>query len=344
MRAVPLGREEESATIYNHLKKAIETKEYGLMYVSGMPGCGKTYTCAKILEIVAENYPKIHVASLNCGSLILPSDIFLEMHRTVEPSNYSSPRILEEVLKKESYSIFLVDEIDMLISKNQNILYGLLEIPSATKNVYIIAISNTYNLPDRRLTQKVRSRLGWNRVNFPIYKKAHLVGILRERGASKEFTPEAIDFCAGKVSALNGDVRKAFQIQKYAIDHTNRHNIARIDLAEVDSAMKYVFHSMQSSFIRALSEYQKIILLITSQKGHSYPCTLFNDFKTSLSARSLPPISFKDFQGLVSQMTELGALKGRINSLAVETRYIPDELDLILAEEESEDLEIMQLG
>ncbi|KAI5192775.1 hypothetical protein NEMIN01_2208 [Nematocida minor] len=392
MRAVPLGREEESSAIYKLLKESIEERDYGVLYVSGMPGCGKTLTCSSVLEIVKENYPNINTISINCGSLILPSDVFLTIHQALDSkTTYSSARVLEDTLKSEEYTIILADEVDMLITKNQHILYGLLELPSLCKNIYIIAISNTFNLPDKRLTSKVRSRLGWNRLNFALYKKSQVIGILREsvnavnsdlmknekskksekrvsdtqdqNGAENdeetdgygneeghgdrvrcEFTQEALEYCANKICTLNGDIRKALQIQKYAISHAVRNGLSTVGMAEMDKAVKYVYHSMQSSFIRSLSEYQKILLGIVSKKGHSFPDSLYVDFRAILLLKQYPVPGFKEFQFMIEKMSEIGVLKGRSNSLAVETDYIPDELEIIFQEEENDELEIVEIS
>lgn len=345
MRAVPLGREEESAAIYKLLKESIEEKEYGVLYVSGMPGCGKTLTCTSILDIVKENFPQVDTIRVNCGTLILPSEVFLAIHQEIDKNiTYSSARVLEEALKNRPYTIILADEVDMLITKNQHILYGLLELPSLCKNIYIVAISNTFNLPDKRLTSKVRSRLGWNRLNFPLYKKSQVIGILKESSKEHKFTQEALEYCANKICTLNGDIRKAFQIQKYAVSHAAKSGIVEVGMNEMDKAVKYVYHSMQSCFIRSLSDYQKILLEIVSKKGHSYPDYLYVDFRAILSLKQYPIPTFKEFLFMIDKMCTIGVLKGRRNSLAVETDYIPDELEIIFQEEENDELEIVVIS
>ncbi|KAI5190181.1 cell division control protein 6 [Nematocida sp. AWRm77] len=342
MRVVPLGREEESAAIYRLLKDAIEEKEHGVLYVSGMPGCGKTLTCTRVLQAIKEKYTDVLAININCGNLVLPSGVFLEIHRGINPeAGHSSPRILEEVLKREKYVVVLVDEIDMLISKNQNILYGLLELPFLSKNLYLLAISNTYNLPDKRLTPKVRSRLGWNRINFPIYKKSQVISILQENHTDLAFTPEALEYCANKICTLNGDIRKAFQIQKQAVDHSQKNKSSSVSLEEVDNAIKYVFHSMHGLFIRSLSEYQKILLNLAAQKGPLLPDALYQDFRAFLSLKSYPPIAFKEFHALVKKLNEFGVLKGRSNTLMIETDYIPEELDIIFQGDQENDIDII---
>jgi len=343
MRAVPLGREEESSSIYNLLKEAIQHKQHGVLYVSGMPGCGKTLTCRSVLDIVADNFKNVQIIEINCGNLILPSDIFVEIHKKLDKRVVtSSLRAVEQALKSQEYSVILIDEIDMVISKELNILYGLLELPSLCGNLYIVGISNTYNLPDTMLNNKLRSRLGWNRINFPIYKKSQIVGILRENKTEVEFTPEALDLCANKIGALNGDLRKAFQMQKQAVEQSQKSKTQSVGVQEMEKAMKHIFHSMQSSFIRSLSEYQKLMLRIVAQKKRLNPDELYTDLMTVLSQRGHQSISFKEYQILITKMNRLGVLKGRKSTVAIETDYVPEELEMIFQEEDNDDLEMYE--
>lgn len=342
MRAAPIGREEESSSIYTHVKDAIENREHGILYVSGMPGCGKTLTCSGVVSAIQERYKDIWVIEVNCGTLSSPNEVFLAVHKKIAPHvNSSSARVLEEVLRQQKYTVLLVDEIDMLLNKGQAVLYGLLEIPSQCKNVYLITISNTYNLPDKKLLSKVRSRLGWNRMNFPMYKNTDIISILSEAKAFLPFTQDGLEYCARKISSLNGDIRKAMLIQKYAVEQAKKANIERVGIAEVDAAVKYVFHSMQGSFIRSLSDYQKIILHIVAQKGYSFPNNLYGDFRRILAAKELHQVPFKEFEALLCKMTSMGILKGRINSLAVETEYIPEELEMIMNAADADDFDIV---
>ncbi|KAI5184926.1 origin recognition complex subunit 1 [Nematocida homosporus] len=346
MRVVPLGREEEAAAIYGHLKSAVEGRDHGILYVSGMPGCGKTLTCQNILKVMAEKYTEVKIVEINCGGLILPSDVFLKVHQQIVPGvEQSSPRQLEEALKHEVYTIILADEIDMLISKGLGSLYGLLELPSLCKNVYLVSISNTYNLPDRRLTSKVRSRLGWNRLNFAMYKKAQVVGILKEAQTSSKFTTEAIEYCANKICTLNGDIRKAFQIQRWAVEYADKNNIAEIGIREIDIAIKNVFYSVQGSFIQGLSLYQQILLRIIAHKGAgAFPNSVYEDFKSTLILKNLPVVGYKEYEALIARLSTIGALKGRSNSPVLETKYIPEELDAILNDQNNQQLEIITIG
>ena len=149
-------------------------------------------------------------------------------------------------------SLVVLDEIDQLDCKSQEILYTLFEWPSlpnsrlvligksclhnlllfiSTPNyngrklhpllmiLLLIGIANALDLTDRilpRLQSHVRCRP--QLLHFPPYSKDQIVTILQGRitGECGEtqtvIDPMAVQFCARKVAAVHGDLRKALDI------------------------------------------------------------------------------------------------------------------------------------
>ena len=59
------------------------------------------------------------------------------------------------------YSVVLVDELDQMLSKRQEVLYNFFNWPTlANSNLVVIAVADTMDLPERVMTGRVRSRLG----------------------------------------------------------------------------------------------------------------------------------------------------------------------------------------
>jgi len=55
----------------------------------------------------------------------------------------------------------LVDELDQMITKKQDVVYNFFNWPHmAHSRLIVIAIANTMDLPERELSGKIRSRLG----------------------------------------------------------------------------------------------------------------------------------------------------------------------------------------
>jgi len=55
----------------------------------------------------------------------------------------------------------MMDELDLLVTKNQRVMYNLFNWPSLPySRLVVIAVANTMDLPERILTNRVSSRLG----------------------------------------------------------------------------------------------------------------------------------------------------------------------------------------
>ncbi|KAJ9060529.1 Origin recognition complex, subunit 1 [Entomophthora muscae] len=115
--------------------------------------------------------------------------------------------------------VVLVDELDLLMTKKQGVMYNLFEWPYCPNSrIIVVAIANTMDLPERMLTQKVSSRLGLIRVVFEPYSFQQLKAIVASRlMAVPWFDPEAVEMCARKVASVSGDARRALDICRYAI-------------------------------------------------------------------------------------------------------------------------------
>lgn len=78
--------------------------------------------------------------------------------------------------------VLLIDELDLLCSKRQDVLYSLFDWPcreAGNRPLLVIAIANTMDLPERLLHHRVASRLGLNRLPFAPYSHEQLALIVR---------------------------------------------------------------------------------------------------------------------------------------------------------------------
>jgi Cdc6-like AAA superfamily ATPase len=66
------------------------------------------------------------------------------------------------------------------------------------------------------------------------------------------FDTAAIEFCASKVAAVSGDVRKSLQVLRHSIDIARRDNSARVMLRHLEGAIKETFSSALLPTIRGL--------------------------------------------------------------------------------------------
>ncbi len=82
---------------------------------------------------------------------------------------------------------FIIDEVDYLYTKNENVLYNIMEWCSM--GIYkfsIILVANTIDFPEK-LAPKITSRMGSWRMCFKPYSSEEIKGIVEERLAGSSF-------------------------------------------------------------------------------------------------------------------------------------------------------------
>ncbi|VDQ16031.1 unnamed protein product [Trichobilharzia regenti] len=83
--------------------------------------------------------------------------------------------------------ILVIDELDLLCTRRQDILYSLFDWPTRQNRrcaLIVLAIANTMDLPERLLHPRVASRLGFTRLTFTPYSHEQLAQIVRHRLSS----------------------------------------------------------------------------------------------------------------------------------------------------------------
>ncbi|CAH1710612.1 unnamed protein product [Aphis gossypii] len=121
---------------------------------------------------------------------------------------------------KELSTILLVDEVDHICNRKQNVVYNILDWPSQTgSKVVVITIANTMDLPERVLRRCVTSRMGLTRLVFKSYTFQQLQEIIMNMLiGNSTFDPDAVQLVARKVAAISGDTRRALDICRRVTD------------------------------------------------------------------------------------------------------------------------------
>ncbi|KAJ3100776.1 Origin recognition complex, subunit 1 [Phlyctochytrium planicorne] len=222
------GRESEFEQIYSFLTEAVEQRQGECIYVSGVPGTGKTATLRSVIKTMRESGEgDFDYFEINCMKLVDPSHAYVELLKHVDPKSSKvgakkAAELLSAFFKKKTNAkaapkkpiILLLDELDMLVTKTQSVIYNFLDWPRRPGSpLIVVGIANTMDLPERVFTQKINSRVGSKRVPFKAYSVEELMRIIQSRtGHSPLFQKDAIEFCARKVAGISGDARRALDI------------------------------------------------------------------------------------------------------------------------------------
>lgn len=248
-------RDNEKEHVKKFIEDAIRQSAKGIhggsrcLYICGVPGTGKTATVREIIrdlsrERAAGELPPFEAVEINAMSLPDPNLVYSELYRAITGSEGYSPLHAAQLLEKRFSDaslasgksskrgvdgptarekgkcvVLILDEMDVLVSRKQKILYDVLEWPTRKNaRMAVIGISNTLDLPERMLP-RLGSRLGVNRVTYPPYTSDQLKVILNmklEHMKDVNYNSGAVNLCATKVGAVSGDVRRALEILRRA--------------------------------------------------------------------------------------------------------------------------------
>ncbi|KAI1230326.1 Cell division control protein 6, partial [Lamprotornis superbus] len=243
------GRERETGILRQFLREHVLERRPGSLYVSGAPGTGKTACLSRVLLDCKDELARSKTVVLNCMALGSPHSVFpaLAQHLGLPvATGRERVRSLEKHLTAQGPMVLLVlDELDQLESKGQDVLYTLFEWPQLPSSRLVLVgecagcstatlgtlppptqkggLANALDLTDRSLARLGVHTGGSPRLlHFPPYTKEQLTCILQERLGQVAGDPvldsAAIQFCARKVSAVSGDARKALDVCRRAVE------------------------------------------------------------------------------------------------------------------------------
>ncbi|XP_003692183.2 origin recognition complex subunit 1 [Apis florea] len=271
-------REEEFNNIFTFLRGKLEDKSGGCIYISGVPGTGKTATVNEAIRclqklILKGQLDDFDYVTINGMKLTEPRQAYVQILKQL----YNKTATWEQsysILEKRFHNttskmtLLLVDELDFLCTKRQDVVYNLLDWPTkSTAQLIVVTIANTMDLPERVLMGRVTSRLGLTRLTFQPYNYKQLQEIVMSRLKNfNGFRSEAIQLVARKVSAVSGDARRALDICRRAIEIAESRNAETISLQDVTEAVSEMIASAKVQAIKHCSKMEQIFLQAVSSE------------------------------------------------------------------------------
>ncbi|KAI8601353.1 P-loop containing nucleoside triphosphate hydrolase protein [Dissophora ornata] len=276
VKAVPDSlpcREDEFLEIQEHLESAIEEGTGSCIYISGVPGTGKTATVHEVIRSLQTKAEEGEISpfqfvEINGMKVTEPSYAYVLLWMALSDQKVTANHALQLLEKQFSTPgprrlpcVVLMDELDLLVTAKQTVMYNFFEWPNwLHSRLIVVAVANTMDLPERMLSNKVSSRLGLTRINFQPYTYQQLVKIVESRlEGIKAFRREAIEFAARKVGAVSGDARRALDICRRAVEIVES-NAQKAEEQRLRVAQKNPFtdlgptHEPEQVTIRAIKE------------------------------------------------------------------------------------------
>ncbi|CAK9794725.1 Origin recognition complex subunit 1 [Anthophora plagiata] len=315
-------REVEFNNIFTFLRGKLEDKSGGCIYISGVPGTGKTATVNEAVRclqklILRGQLDDFNYVAINGMKLTEPRQAYVQILKQLDGKTATWEQAYH-ILEKRFHSatskmtLLLVDELDFLCTKRQDVVYNLLDWPTkSTAQLVVVTIANTMDLPERVLMGRVTSRLGLTRLTFQPYNYKQLQEIVMSRLKDFDgFRSEAVQLVARKVSAVSGDARRALDICRRAMEIAESRDVEMISLQHVTQAVSEMIASAKVQAIKHCSKMEKIFLQAVSVEvvRTSIEEVYFKDAYKQLE-------SLCSFDGIeIPTVTEILAVCGRLGA------------------------------
>lgn len=260
------------------------------LYIHGVPGTGKTMSVLAVMrnlrsEVDARSIRPYCFVEINGLKLASPENIYRVIYEALSGHRVGWKKALH--LLNERFSdgekigkgddrpcILLIDELDLLVTRNQSVLYNILDWPTRPHSkLIVIGIANTMDLPEK-LLPRIASRMGMQRLCFGPYNYQQLQEIISSRLKGIDaFEKQAVEFASRKVAAISGDARRALEICRRAAEIKDYHikklksasnpvcsGKSLVCMAEVEAAIQEMFQAPHIQVMKSCSKLSKIFL------------------------------------------------------------------------------------
>jgi cell division control protein 6 len=235
---VLIGREEEKDQLATFVQQRLESTQGACLYISGPPGTGKSAFVGEVcLEFIKSH--AMAISTVNCMSIKTAKDLASTLSKDLDLNNFSGRTADLDFLRANFFNgevhkkyLVILDEIDRLVDLDLKLLYTLFEWSmEPSSSLILIGIANALDLTDRFLPRLKSRNLKPDLLPFMPYTAPQIANIITSKlksltvaspPAESSFIPflhpAAIQFCSKKVASQTGDLRKAFDICRRAID------------------------------------------------------------------------------------------------------------------------------
>jgi cell division control protein 6 len=233
-----IGRDAEREELTEFLQSCVSKTSGGCTYVSGPPGTGKSAMVSEVTETFASS-STLKKCYINCMSIKTSRDLCGKLLETLcedlDVLEGDETKTLQGLFlpKKKSNTVYIItlDEVDHILTLDLEILYNLFEWSlQKTSRLVLVGIANALDLTDRFLPRLKARNLKPQLLPFLPYTASQIKTVITTRlkslvpadspnpGYVPFLHPAAIELCSRKVSSQTGDLRKAFDICRRAID------------------------------------------------------------------------------------------------------------------------------
>lgn len=271
-------RDDQVQSLVGILVAALRGDTPSNILIYGKTGTGKTAVVKYVgmeLEKTGESHGmSCYIIYLNCEVVDtqyrLLATLARHLGKDVPMTGWPTDQVYEEfkksVDKEKRVVIVVMDEIDKLVRKGDDVLYNLSRINADLKNarVSLIGISNDLKFTEF-LDPRVKSSLGEEEIIFPPYDAEQIHDILEQR-AKLAFKSDTIDesvtrLCAAFAAQEHGDARRALDLLRVSGEIAERSRSSGVEEKHVRSAQEKIEVDRIVEVVRTLPTQSKLVLL-----------------------------------------------------------------------------------
>jgi cell division control protein 6 len=304
--------------------------------IYGKTGTGKTAVTRHIgieLERKGESLGTLcKVVYLNCEVIDTQYRLLANLSRqfgedvpmTGWPTDQVFSKFKETIDSQKQVIIIILDEIDKLIKKGDDVLYNLSRVNTDLKNakVSMIGVSNDLKFTEF-LDPRVKSSLGEEEIIFPPYDADQISDILYER-AKIAYKEDALDemvipLCAAFAAQEHGDARRALDLLRVAGELAERDNRSIVSEHDVKNAQEKIEVDRIVEVVRTLPTQSKLTLysvMVLRNNGYKNVTTgeVYNVYRQLCIQVDMDILTQRRVTDLMSELDMLGIVNAVVVS------------------------------
>jgi len=330
-------REAEIKRLAEVVAPALRGERPSNAFIYGLTGTGKTavtkYVLRRLQEMAKARGASVSWLYVNVRQRETPYKVLADMGEQlglrVPFTGLSIGELFSRVVRRlsrlEGVYIVVLDEIDFLVRRGDDVLYDLTRVNEYLQRarVSLIGITNSVKLLDS-LDPRVKSSLGEEQLVFSPYNAEQLRDILSQR-ASAAFNEGALEegvipLVAALAAREHGDARRALDVLRVAGEIAEREGAPKVTEDHVRRARLEIERDRATDVIRTLPLHGKLILAAilraseSSPEGRATTGEIYDAYRQLASSLGLEEVTLRRASGVLGELDMLGVISSRVIS------------------------------